>query len=358
MVHVGDRSGGSEDAGLVNAARSGDDAAFGAVVERHRRELHVHCYRMLGSYDDAEDMVQETFLRAWRGRDTYEGRSTFRAWLYRIATNACMDFLDSRSRRAQRYQEPPLVDPGVQTRPPVNISWLQPYPDQLLDQAAPRADEPDAVVVAKETIELAFLITIQRLPPRQRAVLVMRDVLGWPAAEAAATLEMSVASVKSALQRARATVKEHLPRRREEWASSSTPTADERLLLQRYVDAHQRADLETLREILADDVLQTMPPHPVWIAGREALLSFSQDVFDPASAMYHGAWRCVLTAANRQPAVAHYVQRPSAAETRDLPGEFRAQVIDVLRIENGVVREITAFEPHRFALFGLPLTLP
>ena len=188
----------------IEAAITGDRDAFTAIAERHRRELQVHCYRMLGSFDDAEDLVQETFLRAWRSRATYQGRSTFRAWLYRIATNACLDALEKRPRTPTQSGE---------------VTWLQPYPDRLLEDAAPSDAEPDALVVAKETIELAFLVAIQHLPPQTRAVLILRDVLGWPAKDTAALLDTSVAAVNSALQRAHAALKQHLPERRTDWAA-------------------------------------------------------------------------------------------------------------------------------------------
>ena len=193
---------------VVVAAQAGDEAAFAALVEPHRRELQVHCYRMLGSLEDAEDAVQETFLRAWRNRTSFE-RSSFRAWLYRIATNTCLDALDRRPRRAAQHDEtPPLAE----------VPWLRPYPDELLEGVASSDDQPEAEVVARETIELAFIAAIQLLPPKQRAVLISRDVLGWSAAECAALLDMSVAAANSALQRARATMQRHLPRRRLEWA--------------------------------------------------------------------------------------------------------------------------------------------
>jgi RNA polymerase sigma-70 factor, ECF subfamily len=174
---------------LVAAATAGDETAFGELVERHRRELHVHCYRLLGSFEDAEDLVQETFLRAWRKRASFEGRSTFRAWLYRIATNACLDALERRPR---------VVPPHAGGQPVAEVPWLQPYPDQLLDGVAPSDEEPEAEVVARETIELAFIAAIQLLPPRQRVVLIAGDVLGWSAAESAALLDVSVAAVNSA----------------------------------------------------------------------------------------------------------------------------------------------------------------
>jgi len=194
---------------LVAAAIAGDESAFAALTERYRRELHVHCYRMLASFDDAEDAVQETLLRAWRSRDGFAGDGMFRAWLYRIATNVC---LDARRRRAHRA--------GV-LRSFAEVPWLQPYPDRLLDEAAASGDEPGAAVIERETIELAFVAALQVLPPRQRAALIARDVLGWPASQTAVLLEMSVAAANSALQRARATMREHLPARRADWRGDS-----------------------------------------------------------------------------------------------------------------------------------------
>jgi RNA polymerase sigma-70 factor (ECF subfamily) len=340
----------TEDALVLAAARAGDETAFGALVERYQRELQVHCYRMLGSFEDSEDLAQETFLRAWRKRESFEGRSTFRAWLYRIATNACLDFLDRHPRRPLPRQV--IATPGSQApaHPPAEIPWLQPYPDRLLEPIAPSDAEPDAALVAKETIELAFLAAIQHLPRRQRAVLILRDVLGWSANETAALLEVSVAAVKSALQRARPTLKAHLPEQRLHWAPSSEPTAEERMLLQRYMDAHERADMHTLAELLREDAFMSMPPHPMWFMGRASILAFSADVFDPASPMYHGRWRSLPTRANHQPAAAHYVQRPGDPV-------YRAQVLDVLRVEDGQVVEITAFVPELFPAFGLPPTL-
>jgi RNA polymerase sigma-70 factor, ECF subfamily len=354
---VGARVGVAEDDTVVAAATAGDESAFAELVARYRRELQVHCYRMLGSFQESEDLVQETFLRAWRRRDSFEGRSTFRAWLYRIATNACLDFLDRHARRPRPYEAMPETEPSVTVQPPPAVPWLEPYPDRLLERAASGDDEPDAVVVAKETIELAFLVAVQHLPPKQRAVLILRDVLGWPAGDTAILLQGTVASVKSALQRARATLKQHLPERREEWAPSADPTKEERALLQRYIDAHEHGDANAVAELLAEEVRLTMPPHPEWFAGREAIVGLHAVVFDPASAWYHGRWRSVPIRANRQPAVAHYCQLPSAEATMAMPGEFRAQALDVLRVELGQVVEITTFEPQRFASFGLPLTL-
>jgi RNA polymerase sigma-70 factor (ECF subfamily) len=305
---------------------------------------------MLGSFEDAEDLVQETFLRAWRKCESFQGRSTFRAWLYRIATNACLDFLDRHPRHPLPRQVMPTPDPQVAVLPPAAIPWLQPYPDRLLDVIAPSDAEPDAVVVTKETIELAFIAAIQQLPPRQRAVLILRDALGWSASETAVLLEMSVAAVKSALQRARLTLREHLPQRRLEWAPATDPSEEEYALLRRYMDAHERVDINTLAELLREDALLTMPPYPLWFVGRASIVAFTAEVFDPGSPHYHGHWRSIPTRANRQPAAALYVRRPGDSA-------YRAQVLDVLRVEDGKVVEITAFVPDLFPAFGLPLTL-
>ncbi len=349
------RSGETEDDQVVVAVRAGDESAFTELFERYRRELQVHCYRMLGSFQESEDLVQEAFLRAWRRRNTFEGRSTFRAWLYRIATNACLDFLDRHPRRPRAYDA--AAGGNVAVRPPPAVLWLEPYPDQLMDPAAQGDADPDAVVVSKETIELAFLVAIQHLPPRQRAVLILRDVLGWSIADTAELLDGSVASVKSASARARATVKEHLPERREEWAPAADATAAERAVLQRYIEAHEQGDPQAVAVLLAEDVRLTMPPEPVWFAGREALAGLHAGVFDPASPWFHGRWRSVPIGANQQPAVAQYCERPSADETKGLSGAFKGQVLDVLRVEQGKIVEITSFPPRIFPAFGLPLTL-
>ncbi|SNT61352.1 RNA polymerase, sigma subunit, ECF family [Streptosporangium subroseum] len=339
---------GAEEDALVAAAQAGDEPAFTELVERHRRELRVHCYRMLGSFEESEDLVQETFLRAWRGRETFQGRSTFRAWLYRIATNACLDFLD----RHPRHPRPRETGQGPHgASPPAEIPWLQPYPDGLLEPVASGDAEPDAAAVGRETIELAFLAALQHLPPGQRAALILRDVLGWPAKETAALLETSVDSVKSALKRARSTLRTHLPERRLEWAPSTAPTARERELLRRFMDAHAQADPAALVELLSEDVRMTMPPHPFWVSGREAVRAFAAHAFGPDSPLYQGRWRNVPTRANRQPAVAGYIRLPGASA-------YRAQVLNVLRIEDGKIVEVTIFEPHLLTAFGLPPELP
>jgi RNA polymerase sigma-70 factor, ECF subfamily len=313
---------------VIAAAQAGDEAAFSALVEPHRRELQVHCYRMLGSLEAAEDQVQETFLRAWRRRETFQGRSTFRAWLYRIATNACLDALDA--------------EPRTVPQDPADIPWLEPFPDRLL----PGDDEPDAVVVARETIELAFLAAIQLLPPKQRAALILRDVLGWPAKDTAALLELSVPSINSALQRARAALRERLPERRDDWGSQGSE--EELALVRRYVEASERGDAAALAAMLSEDARFSMPPEPgVWV-GREAIFA----VWDEGGfgTEEFGDIRCVLTAANRQPAVANYVRQPGE-------DAHRALALDVLRLEGGEITDIVTFPPAVYPAFGLPLTL-
>jgi RNA polymerase sigma-70 factor (ECF subfamily) len=243
---------------LVIAAQGGDGTAFAELVERHRRELRVHCYRLLGSFDEAEDLVQETFLRAWRKRRTFEGRSTFRAWLYRIATNACLDFLDRHPRR-----------PG----PSGEITWLGPFPDQLLDEAVSDDEQPDALVVSKETIELVYIVAIQHLPPRQRAVLAMRDVLGWPSRVTAEALDLSVPAVKSALQRARGTLRQQLPAGRLEWAPAPAASDQERALLKRYREATERTHIGALADLLARDARLSMPAWSEVFVGREGIVA-------------------------------------------------------------------------------------
>ena len=343
----------AEEAAVVAAARAGDEAAFAALAERYRRELQVHCYRMLGSPEDAEDLVQETFLRAWRGRTSFRGRSSFRAWLYRIATNACLNALAHSSRRVLPPQVVPASAPVVAELPAADaeVAWLRPYPDRLLEPAAPSDAQPDAVVVARETIELAFLAAVQHLPPRQRAVLLLRDVLGWRASETAALLEATVGSVNSALQRARATLRRHLPARRSEWAPTSPPSSEEREVLRRYLEASERSDAAAVAELLAEDVRQSMPPYPLWYDGREAIAAVLAACFDPASPGYVGELRQVPTGANLQPALANYTRWPGE-------DEYRALALDVLRIEGGKVVEITSFvDPGLFEAFGLPSTL-
>jgi RNA polymerase sigma-70 factor (ECF subfamily) len=315
----------------VNAAIAGEEPAFAAMTEPHRRELHVHCYRMLASFEDAEDAVQETLLRAWRSRDTFDGGSLLRAWLYRIATNVCLDMIRRSSRRLttmRNFSEVP---------------WLQPYPDSLLDEAAPSDDQPDAVIVERETIELAFLAAMQVLPPRQRATLIARDVLGWPASDTASLLGTSVAASNSALQRARATMQRHLPGQRSEW-SAGEPSDEDRALLARFIDAHERHDAAGAIAIAAQDLRITMPPYPYLFEG----IAVIGPLLD--GALREGEWRLLPTWANRMPTAASYLRKPGDTE-------FRPFKFDVLRVRDGLVAEITTFGPELFPVFGLPSTV-
>jgi RNA polymerase sigma-70 factor (ECF subfamily) len=311
---------------------------FAALVQRHQRELRVHCYRMVGSFHEAEDLVQETFLRAWKNLDGFAGRSSIRTWLYRIATNACLDHLDGRPRRG-------LPDePGT-------VAWLQPYPDRLLEPEVADPDEPGNAAVTRETIELAFLVAIQHLPPKQRAVVILRDVLGWPAAHAAETLELSVAATNSALQRGRTALREHLPRRRLDWRPVTEPTERERAVLRRYMEAVERADLAAVAALLAEDVRATMPPYPGWFAGREANIAALRRSWDPGSPDFVGRFRTAPTRANGAPALAGW----TTVDGR----EYRAFAITVFRISGDRIAAMTAFhDPGLFAAFGLPMSFP
>ena len=310
------------DAGLMAV-----DAAFADRVERHRRELHVHCYRMLASFDDAEDAVQETMLRAWRARAAFAPARPLRAWLYRIATNVCLDMERRSSRRV------------AEMRSLAEVPWLQPYPDRLLDEVAPSDDDPEVAAVERETIELAFLAALQVLPPRQRAALIARDVLGWPASQAASLLETSVAAANSAVQRARATMQERLPRRRADWPGG-TPNAEERALLDRFMESFERGDAAAALDLVATDIRVTMPPYPWCFDGLRAL----KPLMDRARR--EGEWRLVPTWANRMLAAGNYLRRPDDSR-------FRAFKLDVLRVEDGVIAEITTFGPDLFQAFRL-----
>ena len=308
--------------------REVDEPTFSGLAERHRRELHVHCYRMLGSFEDAEDTVQETLLRAWRRRETFEGRSTFRAWLYRIATNACLDLL------ARRRPQPAT---GGEVR------WLQPYPDRLLDElSADDADQPEAVAVARETIELAYLVAVQHLAPRPRAVLILRDVLGWPAKDVADLLGDSVNSVNSALQRARAGMRAHLPAERQDWTGGEEDAAT-RDLVRRFTEASVAKDLDALAGMLRDDVRCSMPPTPGLQVGRDAVVGdWIEDGFEGL-----GRLRAVPTSVNRQPAVAFYLWQEHA-------GAYLPLTVDVLRVTGGSITEIVTFHADQFPRLGLP----
>src|SRR5215212_9759394 len=291
------------------------ETEFSALAERHRRELHVHCYRMLGSFEEAEDLVQETLMRAWRRREDLERDEWFRAWLYKIATNACLDAIRAKERRV----------PSLGSFR--DVPWLQPYPDRLLAEIAPPDEEPAAAAVQRETIELTFLAVIQLLPPRQRAAVILRDVLDWPASDVAELLEIGVAAVNSALQRGRETLRRHLPAsRREDWTAPAVSEA-ERRLLDAFIDTHERGDVDAALELIADDVRVTMPPLPYLYEGREEVAALMRGalVDEPM-----GEWRLLPTRANHQPAAASYLRRPG--ETTWIG--FK---LDVLRIEVGSI---------------------
>ncbi|MBC9225259.1 sigma-70 family RNA polymerase sigma factor [Aeromicrobium sp. 636] len=304
-----------------------DEPTFSAMTEPHRRELHVHCYRMLGSFEDAEDAVQETFLRAWRRRETFEGRSTFRAWLYKIATNTCLDLL------AKRRPDPATGG---------EVVWLQPYPDALLDEL--RADEngPEAAALARETIELAYVVALQHLAPRPRAALILRDVIGWPAKQVAELLGDSVNSVNSALQRGRAAMREHLPAERQDWTGGEEDVAT-RELVRRYTEASIAADIDALAAMLSDDVRFSMPPTPGLHVGRDTVVAdWVQDGFETMTGL-----RVLPTAVNRQPALAAYIWQ-------DEEQAYLPLTLDALRIEGGEITEIFIFHGDRFPQLGLP----
>jgi len=316
---------------------------FDDLVRRYRRELHVHCYRMLGSFDEAEDHVQEVLLRAWRSRGSFQGQSSPRTWLYRVATNACLDTLRRDASRAVPAPSGAPAGPGPSI---ASMPWVQPYPDALLDEIAADQPGPEAVAVSRETISLAFLAAIQLLPPRQRAVLILRDVLSWSAAEVAELLGTSVPAVNSAVQRARATLRDQWPDGRLDWAPAAEPDPGQRRLLQRFIAAHEQADPEALVAMLRHDVRLAISP-------RVGDWNGEKDVGDALRGGMNslGQWRVLPIMANRQPGAAGYLRRPG--ETAFFPF-----VIAVLRCEGGRLTEIAAFEqPSMFAAFGLPASL-
>jgi RNA polymerase sigma-70 factor, ECF subfamily len=331
-----------------------DEAEFAAQFERCRGQLLVHCYRMLGSVEDADDLVQETFLSAWRARHQFEGRSSFRTWLYRIATNACLRALRRNPHRmtVPEVGAPVTVDsdwtdpPSTPPPAPPGVRWIEPFPDSQFEPAAPSAEEPEEAVVARETIELTYIAALQHLPPRQRAALVLCHTLGWSAKEAAVALDTSVPAINSALQRARATLQERLPRQREDWLPAGAQTDEERALLQRFIAAWERADPDALVAMMREDVRWAMPPAPLWFDGRDAIAK----LFEAFPIGWNGDLRVVATAANRQPAMASYIQPPGAST-------HALAALTVLRIEDGRIAELTNFAPELLRRFGLPPTI-
>jgi RNA polymerase sigma-70 factor (TIGR02960 family) len=324
-------------------ARAGDEEAFRELTEPHRRELQLHCYRILGSVQDAEDMVQETLLAAWRGLEAFEGRASVRAWLYRIATNRCLNALRARGRRPQEV--PSMVEPPEPTRR-IEPIWLEPYPDVLLEEIPDRSAGPAARYEARESIELAFIVALQHLPPRQRAALVLGDVLGFRTAEVAAMLDTGEASVKGALQRARATLGARLPAADRERAPRPD-SARERQLVGRFADAVHSGDVDEIVSLLTDDALLTMPPQPLEYQGHDAIAAFLRQ----REELRGRPLRVVPTRANTQPAFGCYLpdtQTPIA----------RAYALFVLTLEGDQVSAITWFgDTGVFPHFGLPRTL-
>jgi RNA polymerase sigma-70 factor, ECF subfamily len=290
------------EAALLDTARAGDEAAFARLFEPYRRQLHAHCYRMLGSLHDAEDALQEVSLRAWRGLERFEGRSSLKSWLYTIATNTCLNHIERRPKRVLPVDYTAAADPhGGPGEPVVESIWVEPYPDELIGVEDELAG-PEARYEQRESVELAFVAALQLLPANQRAVLILREVLGFSAQEVADSLDTSVASVNSALQRARKTVEERTPEQSQQ--ETLRELGDERVreLVERYVSAWERQDVDSVVEMLAEDVTFTMPPLASWFHGRESVRTFLQGW--PLSGAWR--WRPIATRANGQPAVAYY----------------------------------------------------
>jgi RNA polymerase sigma-70 factor, ECF subfamily len=337
---------------LLDAARDGDEDAFRRIVEHHRAELHAHCYRMLGSVDDAEDALQESLLRAWRGLPGFEGRSSSRSWLYKIATNACLDAIARRRRRVLPIDTGPQAAPGEEVGEPlVESVFVEPYPDERIGIGDGYA-APEARYEQREAIELAFVAALQHLPARQRAVLIMREVLGFSAREVAESLETTTASVNSALQRARKTVEERLPERSQQTTLRALGDKRVRELTAAYVDAFERGDTAAVRALLAADAVFSMPPWKQWWRGRDTIASFAED-----AAKVCAISRALPVRANGQAALAYYALGDD--------GRYLPSALDVITFEGELIKDITAFvircegdseNPYQelFARFGLP----
>jgi RNA polymerase sigma-70 factor (ECF subfamily) len=324
-----------EGRGRCNVSRITDAAAAQSAelelqLEQHRSELTAYCYRMLASPFEAEDAVQETFLRAWRGFDRFEGRAALRSWLYRIATNVCLDMLNGRERRARPMDMGPASEPlEANLNVPSEVTWIQPIPD------------PEEAAIERETIKLAFVAALQHLPPRQRAVLILCEVLRWKASEVAELLETSVASVNSALQRARATLEAS-----EVSASDTTPSVDEAdaELLARYVTAFEEYDMDALTSLIKEDAVQSMPPYDLWLHGREDIFTWW---LGPGVGC-RGSRVIPAVSANGSPAFGQYKPSPD--------GGYEPWALQVLELAHGKIVELTFFLETEtiFPLFGLP----
>jgi RNA polymerase sigma-70 factor, ECF subfamily len=317
---------------LLEAARGGDEVAYQRLVEPHRPELHAHCYRMLGSLHDAEDALQDALLRAWRGLVRFEGRSSLRSWLYTITTNTCLSLLSRRQRRALPIDFVPAADPlDGPGEPFVESVWVEPYPDQKVGLEDGFA-APEARYELRESVELAFVAAMQHLPATQRAVLILREVLGFSAREVAEALEATVASVNSALQRARKTVEERVPERSQQATLRSLGDDRLREIVEAYMDAMGRGDVNAVVQMLADEAAWSMPPLATWYGGHEEIGVFL--THGPLSGEWR--WRHLPVRANGQPAVGCYTWH--AEENSYLPF-----ALDVLTLDGGRIKEVTAF---------------
>jgi RNA polymerase sigma-70 factor (ECF subfamily) len=332
------------EAAMLADARAGDRDAFGRLVEPHRGRLLAHCYRMLGSYQDAEDALQDALLSAWRALPGFESRSSLRSWLYRIATNACLKMIERRPKRVLPIDYGPAADPHDRAAPLVEQAvWLEPYPDDRLELADGLAT-PEARYEQRESVELAFVAALQHLPAKQRAVLILRDVLGFSAREVADTLELTPPAVDSALQRAHRTVDARLPGQSQQAALRAL--GDERLrsIVADYVEAWERADVDAVVALLSKDATFTMPPQPNWYRGREAVAAF----LPTAPMLEQNRWLLRPVRANGQPALAQYLWSESDQG-------FLPHAIVVLTFEGQLIADITSFRvPEIFAWFGLP----
>jgi len=333
----------------LSAARKGDADRFSELTEPYRRELLVHCYRILGSLHDAEDLVQETLLRAWRRLDTYEGRASFRSWLYKIATNACLDFLDQRrSRRLLPIDVLPASDPDAQITPSTpEMTWLEPFPDEWLSDKS--AVNPEARYTDSESISLAFLTALQILPPRQRAILILRDVLDFSASETAELLELTLSSVNSALHRARVTLAKRYHAQESEAPTSTLTDEKTQWLLDQFIAAWESADVEGLVALLKEDAAFAMPPSPSWYQGREAIGLFVSTTVFAEDGMFAGKashrWRLLRTQSNAAPAFAIY-QRIEG-------DEYQTFGILVLNLDTeGLTQIISFIDPSLPSRFG------
>jgi RNA polymerase sigma-70 factor, ECF subfamily len=332
---------------LLAAARDGDEDAFRSLVEPHRTGLHAHCYRMLGSLHDSEDALQETLLRAWRGLPRLAGAGSLRAWLYRIATNACLDAIGRRPKRVLPIDYGPAAAAGEEVGEPlVDSLWVEPYPDAQFHVEEGYA-APEARYEQREAVELAFIAALQHLPPRQRAVLILREVLGFSAREVSQSLDTSVASVNSALQRARKVIDERLPEKSQQATMRALGDEAIRGLVERFIDAFERGDVDAIVALLADDATFAMPPYASWYRGRNAIAdSWLMPSSSPAGLRY------MPTSANGQLALGTYALDPDG-------NGYRPIALDVLTLgENGIVDVLAFRTPDVLRPFGLPDALP